>query len=84
MYYNYVLFSMKDMGFYTGFTKNLKLRCEQHNRGLRVSTKYRKPFNLIYYEACPNKKDAIKREKYLKSFRGKIFIKRRLKAYLTR
>jgi len=83
MYYNYVLCSKKDTTFYTGFTKNLKLKCEQHNKGLLVATKDRKPCNLIYYEACPNRRDAIKREKYLKSFRGKIFLKRRLKSYLT-
>ena len=29
MYYAYVLQSMKDMEFYTGYTKNLKQRFEQ-------------------------------------------------------
>jgi putative endonuclease len=31
MYYTYVLQSEKDMKFYVGYTKNLKLRFEQHN-----------------------------------------------------
>ena len=83
MYYTYVLQSLKDMDFYTGLTKNLELSVERHNRGFVVSTKYSKPVNLIYYEVSLNKKDAIKRGKYLKSFRGKIFLKRRLKSYLT-
>jgi putative endonuclease len=74
---------MKDMGFYTGFTKNLKLRFEQHNKGVVESTKDRGPLKLIYYEACLNSNDATKREKYLKSYHGKMFLKRRLKSYLT-
>jgi putative endonuclease len=74
---------MKDMEFYTGFTKNLKLRFEQHNRGLVESTKDRRPFKLIYYEGCLHQNDATAREKYLKSYHGKMFLKRRLKSYLT-
>ena len=83
MYYIYVLQSMKDEDFYTGFTKNLKLRFEQHNKELVESTKDRGPFKLIYYEACLDKEDATRREKYLKTFHGKIFLRRRLKSYLT-
>lgn len=83
MYYTYVLQSLKDMDFYTGFTKNLKLRFEQHNKGFVEVTKHRRPFKLIYYEACLDQSDATRREKYLKSYHGKIFLKRRLKSYLT-
>ena len=83
MYYTYVLQSTKDSQFYAGFTKNLKQRFEQHNKGLVESTKKRRPFELIYYEACINQQDAIRREKYLKTYHGKMFIKRRLKSYLT-
>ena len=83
MYYTYVLQSNKDMKFYVGFTKNLKLRFEQHNNGKVESTKDRIPFALIYYEACISKDDAIKREKYLKTYHGRMFIKKRLKSYLT-
>ncbi len=68
MFYTYVLQSAKDKNFYTGFTKNLKLRFEQHNKGIVESTKDRRPFKLIYYEACLHKNDAIRREKYLKSY----------------
>ena len=66
MFYTYVLQSMKDMVFYVGFTKNLKLRFAQHNKGLVESTKHRRPFNLIYYEACLDESDATRREIYLK------------------
>jgi len=83
MLYNYILYSRKDKKFYTGFTKNLKLRFEQHKKGLVESTKNRLPVQLIYYEACYNQRDATHREKYLKTYHGKIFIRKRLKSYLT-
>ena len=78
-----MLQSLKDGDLYTGFTENLKLRFEQHNKGLVESTKDRRPFKLIYYEACLDKNDTIRREKYLKTFHGKLFLRRRLKSYLT-
>jgi len=83
MHYTYVLYSEKDRKFYTGYTKNLKLRFEQHRKGLVESTKNRRPLTLIYYEACLNQSDATHREKYLKTYLGKMFIKNRLKSYLT-
>ena len=83
MFYTYVLISKKDGKFYTGFTKDLKLRFEQHNKGQVQSTKDRRPFKLIYYEACLDRRDATHREKYLKTYHGKACLKKRLKSYLT-
>ncbi len=82
-YYVYILKSLNDKKFYTGYTKNIKLRFEQHNSGFVESTKNRRPFKLIYFEACLNQADALHREKYLKTYYGKMFIKNRLKSYLT-
>jgi len=83
MFITYVLKSKKDGRLYSGFTKDLKLRFEQHQQGLVKSTKDRRPLILIYYEACLDRNDAVKREKYLKTYHGKMFLKRRLKSYLT-
>jgi len=83
MIYTYVLQSQQDGNFYVGFSRDLQLRFEQHNKGYVESTKNRRPFKLIYYEACINEDDAIKREKYLKTYHGKMFLKKRLKSYLT-
>ncbi len=52
MFYTYILQSKKDGQFYSGFTKNLKVRFEQHRKGLIKSTRNRRPLELIYYEAC--------------------------------
>ncbi|MCK4663194.1 MAG: GIY-YIG nuclease family protein [Bacteroidales bacterium] len=83
MFYTYVLLSEKDGNLYIGFTKDLKLRFEQHRKGYVKSTKNRRPLNLIYYEACLIQDDAIRREKYLKMYYGKMFIRKRLKSYFT-
>lgn len=81
-YYVYVLESLKDSNFYTGVTNNPRRRFGEHNRGENLSTKSRKSFRLIYYEACLSEKDAKKREEYLKTAWGKRYLKNRLKNYL--
>jgi putative endonuclease len=81
-YYVYVLRSKKDGELYTGYTKDLRDRLEQHNNGKVESTKSRRPLELIYWEGCLNQQDATKREKYLKSSWGKRYIKARLEQYL--
>jgi putative endonuclease len=53
-YYVYILKSQKDGKYYTGYTKNLKLRFEQHANGEVSSTKNRRPLELIYFEGCLN------------------------------
>jgi putative endonuclease len=83
MHYVYILQSLIDNKFYTGYTPDLKQRIDKHNSGRVTATRGRKPLKLVYYEACLNKDDAIKREKYLKTSWGKRYIKSRLKNYLT-
>lgn len=82
MYYTYVLLSQKDNKFYTGYSRDLKKRFSQHKRGRVFSTKNRLPVKLIYYEACLDENDAKRREKTLKSGRGKTYLKKRLKLFL--
>jgi len=77
-YYTYVLRSFKDNKNYIGYTKNLKLRFEQYQKGEVSSTIYRRPLKLIYFEACLNEEDAKRREKYFKTYYGKMFLKKRL------
>lgn len=81
-YYIYVLRSKIDNNFYVGYTENLKSRFEQHSKGSVISTKNRGQLELIYSEACLSKRDATHREKYLKTYHGKLFIRNRLKSYL--
>lgn len=81
--YVYILESQKDNGWYTGYTSNLKRRLSEHQNGHTYSTKYRRPWKLIYYEACLSEVDAIAREKYLKSGMGKRYLRNRLKTYFN-
>ncbi|MBI2589010.1 GIY-YIG nuclease family protein [Candidatus Saccharibacteria bacterium] len=80
MYYTYVLYSVKDRKHYIGCTPDLQARLESHQKGLVTSTVYRRPLKLIYYEACRTHKDALRREKYLKTHYGKMFLDKRLKS----
>jgi putative endonuclease len=82
-YYTYILLSEKDGNKYTGCTSDLPLRFEDHNKGKVPSTKHRRPLKLIYFEACLDKEDAFKREKYLKTHYGKMYLGNRLKSYFT-
>lgn len=81
MYYNYVLQSLQNDSLYIGYTDDLRKRVKEHNQGLSRFTKAYKPWKLIYYEACLNKEDAMRREKYLKKTQGQRLLKRRLKEY---
>ncbi len=83
MIYVYVLRSVIDNGLYTGCAGDLRSRLALHNAGKVPSTRKRLPFELIYYEACLNKKDAFRREKYLKTAYGKRYIKSRCRDYFT-
>ena len=82
MYYTYVLLSLKDSNFYTGYTSDIEKRVLSHNNCEVFSTKNRRPLELIYFEACLTPKDALHREKYSKSTYGKRYIKNRLKHFL--
>ncbi|TQD33818.1 GIY-YIG nuclease family protein [Haloflavibacter putidus] len=82
-YYIYVLLSEKDGKKYTGYTTNLPLGIEAHHKGKVKSTKHRRPLKLIYFEGCLSQDDAIKREKYLKTHYGKMYLGKRLKSYLS-
>jgi len=80
----YILRSVKDGKLYVGVTKNVENRLRQHNEGITPSTRYRKPFELIYKECYNSKREALKRERYLKSLEGSKEKKLILEDCLTR
>jgi putative endonuclease len=83
MYYAYVLFSLRGGEWYTGAAADLKARLREHNQGEVSSTRFRRPLRLIYYEGCLEGADAYRRERYLKTRRGKRYLRQRLKAWRT-
>lgn len=82
MYYVYILQSIKDKSLYIGYTTDLKKRFAEHNNGLSLATKYKRPYKLLFYEAFTNRIDAKHREVYLKSGWGFRSIKKLLKRAL--
>lgn len=81
VFFTYVLESDKDQKKYVGFTKDLKERLKQHQKGLSFATSYRLPMRLIYFEACCDERDARRREHYLKTTGGRRFLAKRLQMY---
>ena len=83
-YYVYILLSLRDGGFYIGFTTNLRQRLVKHAKGEIISTKLRLPFKLIHYEYFINRDDALAREEFLKSGYGRKQFKEILKRTLAK
>ena len=75
MWYVYILESLKNGRYYTGYTNNLERRLLEHNKGLTKSIKYLRPLRLIYKEDYSSRAEAAKREKFLKSGKGREFRK---------
>ena len=80
MHFVYVLKSLKDGNLYVGRTENFKHRLTLHNEGKVESTRDRRPLKFVYCEMSNNIKDAVHREKYLKTSWGKRYLKHRLKS----
>jgi len=80
MFYVYVLKSEKDKRLYIGCTNDIKKRVQEHNSGLNISTRHRRPFHLVYYKAYLSLKDARLRESRLKKFKNSYAeLKKRIK-----
>ena len=78
MYFVYVLYSEKAKCKYTGYTEDLMRRLSEHNQGLLGKfTKGKGPWVLIDQEEFTTKKEAIIREKELKTVKGRDFIKKK-------
>ena len=80
MYYVYVLYSKQYNKIYIGYTSDLKTRLESHNhlatKGYTI--KYR-PWVIIYTEKFQTRKEALIRERQLKSGQGRVFIRELIK-----
>mgnify|MGYP000206359681 CR=1 FL=1 len=82
MFYVYVIKNSQNGKIYIGQTSNLEKRLKRHNN--KLSNK-RKSFTqknkgsgewiLVYKEEFKERKDALKREKELKSFQGRKFLR---------
>lgn len=61
-----------DASLYTGITKDVKRRCQQHNAGIASRyTRSRLPVKVVYQEIQPNRSSALKRELAIKAMTRK-------------
>ena len=76
MFTVYVIYSPSHDKIYIGFTSDLEQRFLSHNelatKGYTI--KFR-PWRIVHTEEFEIKSEAMKREKQLKSFRGREFIR---------
>lgn len=82
-YYVYILHNVQKNFIYIGYSESLKARYTYHSLGKVKSTKAYRPLRLIFYEAYTSKKDAKRREKYLKTNKGRTTIMAMLKVYFN-
>ena len=74
MYFIYVIQSLSHDNRYVGSSNNISKRLKEHNLGKCRYTKGRRPWNLVYNESFPSRSEAIIREKFLKSGKGREFL----------
>ena len=70
-YFVYILESQQDGSFYIGYTSDLTKRIVYHNSGRSTYTRKKQPWKLIYFEKFTEKRDAIIRERQIKSWKSK-------------
>ena len=75
MFYVYILNNQQTDRFYIGSTNNIKRRLAEHLKGKTRTTKILKTFKLVYLEEYETEKEAREREKKLKSYKSKKYIK---------
>ena len=79
MFTVYVLYSAKYDKIYIGYTSNLENRLLSHNKlsSKGYTIKFR-PWKVIHTETFETKTQAMKRERQLKSSRGRDWIRKTL------
>jgi putative endonuclease len=71
MFHTYVLRSELTGRLYIGSASDLRRRIDEHNAGLATATKNRGPWRLVRSEEYPTRSLAVRRERYLKTGKGR-------------
>ena len=81
MWIVYGLYNAEEKKIYIGQTTNIEKRLVEHNqkRGNHFTAKTKGQWRIIYTERCLSQSEALKREKQLKSYRGREFVKKFIK-----
>ena len=70
MYHVYILQSLKNAPYYIGYSSDIEHRLEAHNSGKSRYTKRFIPWQIVYTETYATKREALIREKVIKSYKG--------------
>ena len=77
-FYTYILFNSQSNLYYIGYTSDLSLRIQEHNRYKGHRTKYTKKvpglWKLVYSEEFECKKEAMHREREIKTWKSRKMI----------
>jgi putative endonuclease len=71
MFFVYILKSLKNGRYYTGSTSSVERRLLEHQLGQSDATKYLRPFELVWIESYGTRSEAMRREKYFKTGKGR-------------
>ena len=74
MHYTYILQSDKDGSFYVGYSENPQKRLIKHNSAKTGYTARKQPWKLVYTEEYNTKTEALKRERFIKAQKSRVFI----------
>jgi len=75
MYYTYILYSEKLAVFYTGHTKDMERRLEEHNRGKSAFAAKGMPWRVVYRFEASSRADAAKLERKIKKRGAQRFLR---------
>lgn len=86
MFTTYAIGNILKNKIYIGHTDNLKKRLQRHNKKLpnkrsSFTSKNHGKWFLIYKEEFQTRKEAMKREKELKGYQGRKFIREKFEEY---
>jgi putative endonuclease len=79
MYFVYAIYNKKHNKIYVGQTDNLDQRLILHNNktfGKSYTSRFDGDWVIIYKEEVGDRTIALKREKQLKSYQGRVFVKK--------
>jgi len=82
MYIVYAIFNRDADKIYIGQTMDIHERLQQHNEHTLkgYTSRFEGEWSLIYTESVATRSEALKREKQLKSYRGREFVKTHIPA----